>query len=151
MNRNLAFLFWTMAVLFPLRAANDDWQRVNSIAAGTKVRVETAAEKIEGAFVAGSADAITLRRGNADESIARAGVRRVKVQQGSHRRRNTIIGTVVGLAIGAVTYGTLGTLLKNEGGEDVEMLLLAPVGAGALLGAVLPATRMVTVYEVPRK
>ena len=131
---------------------NDAWERVGTIAAGTELRVETAAGKREGRLVSANDTGITLRRGDApEETIARADVRRVRARQGSHRMRNTIIGSAIGLGAGAIVYGTLGGLLKNEGAEGVEVLLLLPAAAGALIGAALPAKRMVTVYQVPRR
>ena len=144
-------LLFAFLLTVPAPAANDDWARVQGIAAGTKVRVDTPAGRREGAFVSSAADGITLRRGDKpEETIPRTGIRRVKAAQGSNLLRNTIIGSAIGLAAGAIVYGSLGSLLENEGAEGAIVLLFLPTGAGALLGAALPARRMVTVYEAPR-
>src|SRR5690349_6488553 len=86
-----------------------DWSRVTAIEDGSKIRVHTTRGKQTGRFVAASEVDVRLTPAAGPEIVVpRVEVTRVYVQSRSHRLRNLIIGTAVGVAIGAVVYGTIG-------------------------------------------
>jgi hypothetical protein len=130
-----------------LTYAQDPWERVQSIPAGRQVRVETATQKHTGELVSVSSDAVRV----AAMTVPRSEVTRVYARSTSHRKRNAIIGTAIGVGIGIGVYATLGLLLRNEGGEGTEILLIAPSAAGAAIGAAMPTGRMKKVYDANRR
>jgi hypothetical protein len=125
-----------------------DWKPVSAIAAGTKVRVETAAMKQTGTLVSVSEESIQITTDKGEVSIARADVERVYISTKGHRVRNTIIGTVIGVAAGVTLYSTLGVLFRNEGQEGSGAMLAIPIGIGTAVGAALPTGRMKKIYDV---
>jgi hypothetical protein len=123
------------------------WESVLAVPAGQRVRVETAQMKQTGAFVAASADALIIRTGEAGQvEIARSGITRVYMQKRSNRLRNTLIGLGVGVAAGAVLYGTIGQIFRSEGAESGGFLA-APIAIGAAVGAALPTGGMKRIYD----
>jgi uncharacterized protein YcfJ len=130
-----------------LTFAQDSWSRVESIPVGQRVRIETATQKQTGQLVSVSDDSVRLDT----TTVLRSEVTRVYVQSASHRKRNAIIGTVIGAGVGIAVYATLGLLLRNEGGEGTEVLLIAPAAAGAAIGAAIPTGKMKKVYDVNRR
>ena len=123
------------------------WNIVGAVEQGRRIRVETSVKKYTGTFGNLSDVAIMLQSETGQVSIPRSEVVRVYAQSQSHRVRNTLIGVGVGAAIGIATYGTLGTLLRNEGGENTGVLIAAPTGIGAAIGAVLPTGGMKKIYD----
>jgi hypothetical protein len=125
-----------------------DWTRVTALRAGETVRIETASGKQTGRFISASDEAVRFTSGGGLEvSVARSEAKRVYVQSQSRRVRNTIIGAAVGVAVGAVIYGTLGTLFRNEGDEQTGYMLALPIAAGTAVGAALPTGSMKKVYD----
>jgi hypothetical protein len=80
-------------------------------------------------------------------AVSRGDVQRVYVRTKSHRARNAIIGTAIGVAAGAVLYGTLGSWFRNEGREDTGWMLAVPIGVGAGVSAALPTGTMRKIYD----
>jgi hypothetical protein len=119
------------------------WDKVAALTPGQTVRVLTAADRHEGVVVSVSDSGITLQ----DVTVRRNEIRRVYVRKPSHRARNAIIGTAVGVAVGAVIYGTLGTLFRNEGSDDTAYMMAMPIAIGAGVGAALPTGRMHRIYD----
>ena len=137
--------------LFVLQTAvfGADWARVIALRLGDPVRVETASAKQTGRFVAATVDTLRFTtNANADISVARPEVTRVYARSKSHRIRNTVIGAAVGVAVGAVIYGTLGSWFRNEGREDTGFMLTVPIAAGTAVGAALPTGSMKKIYDV---
>jgi len=150
----IIFLILTTALLAaPKYACSQEfslWQGLEALESGHKIRVETAKGKQTGTLVRLSDDAITFHSGRVGEvTIPRSEVTRVFAQSDSHRVRNTVIGLAVGAAIGAVLYGTIGQLFRNEGAESAGFLGV-PIGVGTAIGAALPAHSMVVVYRTAK-
>ena len=123
------------------------WEKVRSVRTGERVRVHSTQGTRNGTVQSVQGDAITLRPASGEAvTIPRADVTRVYTAGRSRRVRNLLIGTAVGAAVGAVLYGTLGELLRNETG-DAPGLLLAPIGVGAAVGAAMPAGAWKKIYE----
>ena len=140
----------SMAVVLTLapQLAAADWSRVAGIRAGDNIRVETASGKQNGRLVAATDDELRLTPASGTEvAVRRSDVRRVFVQSRSNRVRNTIIGAAVGVGIGAVLYGTLGTLFRNEGDEQTGYMLAVPIAVGTAVGAAMPTGKMKKVYD----
>ena len=124
------------------------WESVIAAPAGLKVRVETSQAKQTGTLVEATSDAVIIRTGSTGQvSIARADIRRVYAQTRSNRLRNTLIGLGVGVAVGAVLYGTIGQVFRSEGAESGGFLA-APVAIGAAVGVALPTGGMKRIYDV---
>ena len=128
-----------------------DWTRVAELPANAVVRVETATGKQTGTLLSVSDEVLrfTTKEGT-DVSVGRAEIRKVHVRTKSHRVRNAIIGTAVGVAVGAVIYGTLGALFRNEGRDDTALMLAVPIGIGSAVGAALPTGSMKKVYDAAK-
>lgn len=134
------------------QSAASDWARVEATKKGDQVRIETAdKKKHRGVFVSASGTDVsaTLRDG-AQVNVPKSDVRRVYIQSKSRRLRNTIIGTAVGVAVGIALYATVGQYFRNEGQGGSEAMLIAPIAAGAALGA-LPSSRMQKIYDANHK
>ena len=126
-----------------------DWARVIALRAGEPVRVETASGKQTGHFVAATDDTLRFAaNGGAEISVARPEVKSVYARSKSHRVRNTIIGAAIGVAAGAVIYGTLGALFRNETNDETGYMLAVPIAVGTAVGAALPTGSMKKIYDV---
>ena len=131
--------------------AGQSWENIRAVRMGERVRVDTAQSKQNGILESIDGDAITFRSdGNRVLTISRADVTRVYTRSRSHRVRNLLIGTGVGAAIGAVLYGTIGEIIRNET-RDAPGLLLFPIGIGAAIGAAMPTGGWTKVYENKRR
>ena len=140
----------TVFAVFLLQTAvfGADWGRLSAIRAGETVRIETASGNQTGRFISASENNVRFTSdGGAEVSVARSDAKRVYVQSKSRRVRNTIIGAAVGVAVGAVIYGTLGTLFRNEGDEQTGYMLALPIAAGTAVGAALPTGSMKKIYD----
>jgi hypothetical protein len=148
MIRTIVLSFVSVAISFAQpSAASSAWNIVGAVGQGHKIRVETPARKYTGTFVGISDSAISLQSESGQVSVPKGDVMRIYSQSRSNRIRNTLIGAGIGAAIGITTYGTLGTLLRNEGGEHTGVLLAAPIGAGTAIGAALPTGGMKKIYD----
>lgn len=122
------------------------WSRVRQLTAGDSVRVVLNDGSREGAFRTAGDDSITIAVAGQDQSVPRVSVSRILVARGSHRKRNVLLG----LAIGGVTAGVVVSLRcrgKGRGCNEVAPAYFYPLaGAGAGVGALLPARAWTTVY-----
>jgi hypothetical protein len=127
------------------------WADLAAVPPGRNIRVHTAAGKHSGALLAVSEQAVTFRSGAGIEvAIPRPDVVKLYVETRSRRLRNTIIGTAVGVAAGAVLYGTLGSWFRNEGRDDTGIMLAVPIAIGAAAGGALPTGRMKKIYDAAK-
>lgn len=121
-------------------SAESDWQHVKRLVAGDRVRVhlDDSASR-EGIFRGADDRSMTIQLHGRDQQLSRAGVRHVSVARGSHRRRHVLVGLVIGGAASAVAVGL------SCRGQDASCKEAAPAyfyplaGAGAAVGALLPA------------
>lgn len=128
--------------------ASASWEKAAALRAGRTVRVQTGAERYDGTLVSVSDSALALRLPSGSEvSVNRQEIQRIAVPKSSHRMRNTIIGSAVGVAVGVVIYGTLGAWFRNEGNESTEYMLAVPIAIGTGIGAALPSGGMKTIYD----
>src|SRR4051812_22698258 len=97
----------------------EKWDIVRSLPAGQEIRIETADRKLRGSLLTVSQSQLSLNTNSNQVSIPRADVMRVFVRGKSHRLRNTLIGTGVGVAVGIAITSTLGALIANESGESI--------------------------------
>jgi len=123
------------------------WASVRQVAAGEHMRVELIhGGPIEGQMKSADADSVTVARGHDEQRVARTSVRRVAVARGSHRKRNVLIGMATGgvVSIVGVAIGCAGASAGCM--ESSPAYFYPAIGAGALVGATLPATAWQTVY-----
>jgi hypothetical protein len=130
------------------QAAESSWTKVAALKPGEVVRVHTPSTQYEGTLLSVSDHEIMLRGSAADPvTVRRVDVEQVYVRGRSHRLRNTIIGSAIGIGIGAVIFGTLGSWFRNEGVENTEYMLVAPIAIGTGIGAALPSGGMKKIYD----
>jgi hypothetical protein len=127
------------------------WIQLQRLAVDEEIRVVLDdATSSRGAFRIADADSITLRIGGRDQRVQRARVLRVLVARGSHRRRNVLLGLVIG-----GTAGGLATAIhckgRSSGCNEVAPAFVYPfAGAGTLIGALLPARDWAEVFRAER-
>lgn len=135
-----------LACGLPLSAQS--WDALRELKPGEAISVlDTTGHQRKGAFTAFSTDAIKLQTGGGEVSIENARVRRVQVRSKARRVRNAVIGLAIGVAVGVAVDQTLGTYLRNEGGQSGggrAVTYIAPIALFGGLGA-LPAYR--TLYR----
>ena len=131
---------------------NSNWNNLGRLKPGQKVEVvQSNLSKHKGKFVTWSEETLVLRTKKREISIPRDEVFRVTLLA-ARRRRNALIGAVVGLASG-IPLGWLSyKLAKDETGNPqvaavVPSALFAGVGAG--IGASIPSHR--TIYRARKK
>ena len=72
-------------------------------------------KSLKGEFVSFTDEAIVLREGKTEQSVARADVMRVSVRDTSHRTRNMLIGAAIGVGAGLALTIPLEIQQSNEG------------------------------------
>ena len=126
----------------------NDWDNLKQLRPGQKIEVvDSSMKTVQGAFVAVSEEAISLRVGKSEESVVRAKVVRVSVRDTSHRTRNMIIGAAVGAGAGLAIMIPLEIQQSNEGNSlagPLAGVTAGLAGAGLGLGAI-PGNR--TIYR----
>jgi len=129
-------------------AQSPDWAAVKGIAKDIEVRVSSSDGKsMRGKFQSASDDSLILAASNAEQTVARAQIKRVSTKKKNHRLRNTLIGAGIGGGTGAA----IGASTKDdEGFFAIAEEVLAPSGAafGALIGALIPTGGWRDVYRV---
>lgn len=105
-------------------------------------------KSVQGDFIGYTGEAVSLRVGRDEVSIARAEVLSIKNRQRSRRGRNALLGLAIGAAGGLAAGAIRGATYHEQGETGVFMLVYTPIGAGtgAAVGAALPA-REVTIYR----
>jgi hypothetical protein len=126
------------------------WDNLRNLLAGQRIEVvDQALRSRQGAFVAMSEEALSMRDGQTEIAIQRADVFRVSAVEPSKRKRNVLIGFLIGAGLG----GTAGALGSDDNasmvtGGVVNGAIFGGVGAG--IGALLPAGRA-TIYRAERR
>ena len=122
-----------------LHAAPKTWDGLSHLNPGASVEVVTAGGAEKGEFVSSSTESLTIRNSTGERKFARPDVLRVVSRTQSKRVRNILIGIGIGVAIGLTTDQTLGTRLRNEGGDSAGLIWSLPIAAGAGVGAAIPS------------
>jgi hypothetical protein len=128
------------------------WTNLNGLQAGQKIQiVELTGLEHVGTFVSVNDTAIAYRDAKGESTVQRANVRKVKLTKGTHRLRNTLIGTAIGAGAGggitAAAWEDHGFL----GGKGAGAAVGAVIGglSGTIIAAFLPSHQ--TVYKVSGK
>ena len=126
------------------------WSDLNRLKAGQGIEViESRMQRHTGEFVNVTDQVLTLQAGGADLSIKREDIVRVSTSSGPRRGEHTVIGLLVGGAIGAGIGALAGSSHGFLGASDrgIAALVGIVIGApsGALVGAMIPAHS--TVYR----
>lgn len=135
--------------------AEDDWANLAQLKAGDRVAVvNTSMATANGEFRASGADSLTVAVDGQERRFERTAVVRVSRLGHAHRVRNAVIlGAAGGVAGAAAFRFGNGCAETNDGCRNAAMASIGGAGAGAALGALLPA-RPHVVYRVsslPRK
>ncbi len=121
--------------------AQSDWTHVQSLAAGTKIRIEVANSKpISGNLQSVSETSITIDPGGGARSIDQPQVSRVSVRTPARRKRSIVIGLSIGAAAGAGLGGAAAAACQNNicGGHGAAEVAGGAAGGG-LIGALIGA------------
>jgi hypothetical protein len=131
---------------------NDAWSHVRQLAAGEDIRVVLGdATSHRGAFRIADDESITLVIAGHDQRVSRAGIRRILVARGTHRRRNVLRGLVIGGASG-VLVAALHCRGEAPSCKEVAPAYVYPLaGGGAGIGALLPARERQQIYPAVLK
>src|SRR3954470_3905164 len=128
-----------LAFSLPCRA--ESWDALRSLRAGDPIRVlEASGKERKGAFVAVSADAMSVRTRRDEVKIARGEVRLVQIRSNRRRLRNALIGVGIGVVIGVVADQTIGLRFRNESPESAGARALTYAAPIALFGGLGSAT-----------
>jgi hypothetical protein len=118
------------------------WLPVTQLAAGENVRVVLGGPiTYQGTFRTADGESITIAVAGHDQRLSRARIRQVSVARGTHRRRNVLIGLAIGGAASAVAVGVHCRGAASSCKEVAPVYLYPLAGAGAGIGALLPAGR----------
>jgi hypothetical protein len=118
----------------PALAGNQLWSVVQAVAPGTQIEVQIKGAKHRGTLSAVTAASLSINTAAAQVSLAQAEIRKVKVRRSNFKRR-TIIGGLIGLAVGIAVAAPLGELGRNEGSFDPSTAIGAGAAAGFGIGA----------------
>ena len=128
------------------------WEEVLRTTAGQKIEVSTrTGESARGAFVSASETGLVVREKGGERSIARGGIRKVRVADSERREGNWLFGTVIGAGVGFAIEWAVCPHCANEGaaGKFTGPATALGAGIGAGIGAAgrfLPAP-MRTIYK----
>jgi hypothetical protein len=126
------------------QAPNDRaWSQVRQLLAGDEVRVVLGtAASYSGTFRMADDVAITLLVSGDDQRLSRAQVRQVSVAHARHRGRHVLVGMAIGAAASVVAVG-LRCHGEASSCQEVAPAYFYPLaGAGATIGAFLPASKI---------
>ncbi|MHB8655298.1 MAG: hypothetical protein ACYDA9_15615 [Terriglobia bacterium] len=162
----LLFCLAVMGVRLSLHAAQPpiekaNWAVLRELGPGDTVLVAlNGAQSFQGQFKTLTDDAIEVHLTGGDQAFPREKVFRVSTKVQSHRKRNALLGALVGagagLAIGAASdhgsgtkCGPNGPFLCGNMFPNLGKEILTPVGAivGGVVGAVLPAGGWREIYR----
>jgi hypothetical protein len=125
--------------------AGSGWSDVQALSAGARIRVELAADRIEGTLLGASADRVTLRAGRRDVTLDRASVERVSHARGrSTRVRNAVIGAAMGAAVGGAWY--LSKCAEQCLAEGAAAYTAPLFWSGAIIGGLSSHQQWTVVY-----
>jgi hypothetical protein len=137
--------------------SKNDWNAVQSLPIGARIRVTTTDRKIiQGAFQSAADEGLALGQSSGAEMLARSSIKSVSVKGPGHRMRHALIGLGIGaaggLGLGAGVDASCNphAFLGCIGGPNFGKEVLTPVGAviGFGIGAVLPAGGWREVYRM---
>jgi hypothetical protein len=137
------------ALLLLALAGTGSWDNLAQLRSSQRIEVvDMKLKAVTGEFTGYTADSLSLRTGGAERTFARADVLSVKNREGSHRRRNVLLGLAIGAGAGLAAGAIRGATYHEEGEGPVFMMVYTPIGAGigAAAGAVMPAGE-VTIYR----
>ena len=134
-----------LLVLASRALCQNSWNAVEQLKQDQRLRIFTAStESVRGRLISATGQGVTLSVKRNAVTWRRDEISRVTAPSGLRRLRNTLIGLGIGAGLGAaVAYAGFGDAPK------LAPLMTASVicGAGAAIGAVVPADR--TVYRRP--
>jgi hypothetical protein len=126
----------------------DTWLDPTRLVAGEDIRIVLVnSTSYRGVFRMADDQSITLMVAGHEQRVTRASVSRISVARGMHRRRNVLLGLVIGATAGGLV------LAFHCRGEASSCKEWAPVyvnpaaGVAAGIGALLPARDWQTIYE----
>ena len=127
-----AFLILFLVPVFTLaQQSRDSWDNLKQLLPGQKIEiVDMKMKSLKGEFTSFTDEAIVLREGKAEQSVARADVMRVSVRDTSHRTRNMMIGTLVGVGAGLALTIPLEIQQSNEGNSIAGAMVGVTAGLG---------------------
>jgi hypothetical protein len=135
-----------LAVLISLgaQASEDSWRDLQSLPAGTSIKLVMKAGEIEGTFVAANADALVIHLKRGNFSVDRTNVKRLDQRLPvSNRERNVGLAAGLGLVAGLVR-SQIGCGCNAVGGS---MVTAQSMLIGTIVGATASAAKWKTVYR----
>jgi hypothetical protein len=125
-----------------LRAAADgavgDWASLSGAVMDQKVEIRPAGEPVvRGTVTQVTEEAIELRSGKRNISIARADVEQIGVRQKANRLRNALLFGAIGVGVAAAIG--LGIVAGTGGSDDVAGVVALPIALGGAAGVGLGA------------
>ena len=127
------------------------WDNLNRLQAGQKIQVvQMDIKSLKGKFLGFSEEAITLRVKKDEVTVPREDVLRVTRRDASKRRRNILLGLLIGGAAGAAAGVVPDIRMRNEGQTAIFTPILAAAGAG-VGGALGAASGYRTIYRAKRR
>lgn len=147
--------FLLSPVTLAAQAGTNDWSRLSSVAAGSKLSVKLKnGKKINGTFSSASDTSLTMSVKNTSADVKRDDVQTVHYVTGASAAKSTLIGLGAGAGVGAAV-GIAGDASSDDNGfEDLDNAVAVGVtvlgaAAGALTGFIIGKTRKkrVLIYE----
>jgi hypothetical protein len=130
-----------------------NWTNLNTLAAGSEVRVRVASGKdVRGFIQRVTPDSLLLNATTGQETLARADVRRVSLKKPGHRGRNTLIGLGIGAGAGlAAGAGIDAQSNSSDWFPYAGKAVFGPLGAilGTVIGVAWPTGGWHDIYRAP--
>jgi hypothetical protein len=123
---------------FPGDAAWSRARQLLSVVDDVRATLDDGAS-VRGPFRMADDESVTLWVARQDRQLMRAHVRRLSVAQGTYRRRHVYIGLAVGAVAGLVDVNRYCRRPRSLCQEDAIPHFYPWLGAGAAIGALLPA------------
>jgi len=133
------------------QAAEPDWTNVVGLSRGSEVRVVLAGGRtVRGFLQSATQDALEMNAPTSQETLPRAGVKRVQLKRPGHRGRNTLIGLGGGAAGGLAIGAAADARLNGDWFQNLAKATLTPLGAiiGTVIGVAIPTGGWHDVYRV---
>ena len=132
----------------PQSLENAVWSYLTRLAENEDLRVVLAnAASYQGAFRMADDQSITLVVAGQNLRVSRAGVRRISVARGTHRRRNVLLGLAIGGAAGGLVMALHCRGEASACKEWAPVYVNPAAGVGAAIGALLPAREWQEIYH----
>ena len=114
------------------QVATNDWSRLTSVPAGSKLSVKLkSGTKIDGTFTSVSDTALTLMARSGAKEVPRNDVLSVHTVNGKSAKTATLIGMGLGAGAGAI----LGAVVDSKNGDSFETLDNVATAVTTVLGA----------------